>query len=108
MQSEPFQFGTMTMAQASRAAAGVTLCRSARSTSSELSTANVLDAAFADYTRIDAGIPANESCATHSPASLQTTTRELIANISTQLATLDKQRRQLLHLLENVETSATV
>jgi hypothetical protein len=107
MQSEPIHFGAMTAARARRAAAGFTLGRSAHK-SSDMSTASVLDAAFADYNRVDAGVAANPSSPTRSPASLQTATRQLIADISLQLATLDTQRRQLAQLLENVETSATV
>jgi hypothetical protein len=68
----------------------------------------MLDAAFADFTRVDAGTPANEPSAMESRASLQTTTRELIADISAQLATLDMHRRQLVELLDSVETGATV
>jgi hypothetical protein len=108
MQSEPIHFGTMTMARVNRTAADFSLGRSTRKASSDISTANAVDAAFAHYTRVDPGSPAGESCAAQSPSSLQTTTRELIADISAQLATLDQQRRQLVHLLASVETNATV
>ena len=107
MQSEPFQFGTMTAARAKRAAAGFTFGRSTRK-SSDVCTASMLDEAFADYTRVDAGTSANDLSAIESTANLQTTTRELIGDISVQLATLDMQRRQLVELLESVEASATV
>jgi len=96
----------MTAARAKRAAAGFTFGRSRKP--SDVCTATMLDEAFADYTRVDAGTPANELSAIEPTATLQTTTRELIADISTQLATLDMQRRQLLQLLESVEASATV
>lgn len=110
MQSEPFQFGTMTAARAKRAAAGFMFGRSTRKTS-DACTATMLDEAFADYTdytRVDAGTPASESSAIKSSVSLQATTRELIADIATQLAALDTQRRQLVRLLESVDSSATV
>ena len=107
MQSEPIQFGTMTAARVKRAATGLMLGHTARK-SSGAATVNVLDEAFADYTRVDAGSPASESSTIESTASLQTTTRELIADISAQLVTLDTQRRQLVRLLESVETSATI
>jgi hypothetical protein len=107
MQSEPFQFGTMTAARAKRAAAGFTFVRSTRK-SSDVCTATMLDEAFADYTRVDGGMAARELSAIESQSNLQTTTRELIADISAQLATLDMQRRQLAKLLESVEGSATV
>jgi hypothetical protein len=68
----------------------------------------MLDAAFADFTRVDARMPSHESFPIESPPTLQTTTRELIADISAQLATLDRHRRQLVELLESVETGATV
>jgi hypothetical protein len=102
MQSEPSQFGALTAARARRAAAGFTFgC--ARRKSSDAPTAHVLDEAFAAYTRIDTGLAANES-----PGSLQSTARELIADIAGQMAALDKQRRQLVDLLERVEPRATV
>jgi hypothetical protein len=104
MQSEPIHFDTMTMARANRTATGPSLGRSTRKLLADLSIAKVLDAAFADYTRVDAGSPASESRAAQSPTRLQTATRELIADISIQLATLDQQRRQLVHLLESAET----
>ena len=107
MQSEPVQFGTMTAARAKRAAAGFTFGRSTRR-SPDVCTASMLDAAFADFTRVDAGTPPHESSPIESQPTLQTTTRELIADISAQLATLDRHRRQLVELLESVETGATV
>ncbi len=104
MQSEPIQFGSVNAARAKRSVAGfMTPVRSARRMACTENVASVLDAAFADFTRIDSGSPshiANKTVPNNSPA----LTQALIADIATQLEILDGQRRQLARLLESVDT----
>jgi hypothetical protein len=109
MQGEPIQFGAVAASRAKRSAAGFTQpIRSARKIASDRKTAVVLDEAFADFTRVDAGSPSN--IATHKSVQQNwpSMTQALIANIATQLEALDSQRRQLARLLEGVDTGATV
>jgi hypothetical protein len=107
MQREPIQFGAMNASRAKRSAAGSVLSHGARKSSRNMSAATVLDEAFADYSRIDAGSSTNELIVTSVPTDRRAATRELIADISTQLKTLDIQRRQLARLLETVSSDAT-
>jgi len=107
MQREPIQFGAMSASRAKRSAAGAALGHLARKSSGDASTSIVLDEVFANYSRVDAGTPTAESSAT--PVSTNwRATRELVAEISTQLKVLDSQRRQLARLLETVGADATV
>lgn len=108
MQREPIQFGTVAASRAKRSAAGFTQpARRSRKSMDNAETASVMDQVFADYSRADAGSPASEPAAA-APANWRATTRELIADISAQLETLNSQRRQLARLLETVETNTTV
>jgi hypothetical protein len=78
----------------------------------DLAAANVLDEAFAEYSRIDAGsspsansLSVNTAHATTNSdrfdsVNLPTTTRDLIADIASQLDALENQRRQLARLLD--------
>ncbi len=109
MQREPIQFGAVTAARAKRSAVGFSQSiRGARESASNKSTTIVLDEAFADYSRVDAGTPSNEVPATSIPNNWQSVSRDLIADIAAQLETLDSQRRRLARLLEGVNTDATV
>lgn len=109
MQSEPKQFGAVTASRAKRSAAGFTQpVRSAHKTASDTKTAIVRDEAFAAFTRVDAGSPANVAINKSAPQNWPSITQALIADIATQLETLDSQRRQLARLLEGVNTDATV
>jgi hypothetical protein len=109
MQGEPIQFGTVTASRAKRSAAGFTLAiRSGAKAASEMKTASVLDAAFADFTRVDAASPSRAVTNKLVPQNWPTMTQALISDIATQLETLDSQRRQLARLLESVDTNTTV
>ena len=109
MQGEPIQFGAVAASRAKRSAAGFTLpIRSVRNAASNTETTSILDAAFADFTRVDAGLPSNEAHSKSVPQDLRSTTQALIADIATQLESLDSQRRQLARLLETVDSSTTV
>ena len=68
----------------------------------------MLDAAFADFTRVDGGSPSKAVTNKSAPQNWPTMTQALIADIATQLETLDSQRRQLARLLESVDTDTTV
>jgi len=108
MQSEPIHFGTDTASRAKRSGAGFTQpIRSARKLSINKSD-SVLDEAFAGFTRVDAGSAPIADANKSAPQHLPSMTQALIANIATQLETLDTQRRQLARLLETVDTNATV
>jgi hypothetical protein len=108
MQTEPIQFDAVSSTRAKRSAAEVALGYRMQKSPGNLSAAIVLDEAFADYSRIDAGTSTHESAATSGPTTWRAATRELIADISTQLKTLDSQRRQLARLLQSVDTNTTV
>jgi hypothetical protein len=97
----------MGRALSKRSAAGAALGQRTRELSREVSTTTVLDEAFATYSRVDSGSSKNGSPATLIPGDLRTT-RELVADISTQLKALDSQRRQLARLLESVDSDATI
>jgi hypothetical protein len=108
MQSEPIQFGSVNAARAKRSAAGFTTpIRSARKIASDKNAASVLDAAFADFCRVDSGSP-SRAANKLAPQNWPTLTQALIADIATQLETLDSQRRQLARLMELVDTNTTV
>lgn len=78
----------------------------------------VLDQAFAEFVRVDAGTSPSEAATTSSGTpgdslvdsrgsnQWRTATRELVADIAAQLETFDRQRAQLARLLENVEIGA--
>jgi hypothetical protein len=109
MQREPIQFGAVAASRAKRSAAGFTLpIRGARKTASDTKTVSVLDAAFADFIRVDAGSPTSMAISKPIPQNSPTITQALIADIATQLESLDSQRRQLARLLEGVNSDATV
>ena len=109
MQGEPIQFGTVAASRARHSAAGFTLpVRSARNTACDTETTSVLDAAFADFTRVDEGSSPKVAQSKTAPQNLRSTTQALIADIATQLESLDSQRRQLARLLETVDSSTTV
>jgi hypothetical protein len=107
MQREPVQFGAMNASRAKRSAAGVALSHRMRESSREASTSTVLDEVFATYSRVDVGTSKSDSPVTSVPSDWRAT-RELIADISTQLTALDSQRRQLARLLGSVDTYTTV
>jgi hypothetical protein len=108
MQGEPFQFGAVAASRANRSAAGFALpTRSVRNVANETKAASVLDEAFADFTRVDAG-PSSHDANKSVPQNWPSMTQALIANIATQLETLDSQRRQLTRLLDGVNSAATV
>jgi hypothetical protein len=109
MECEPIQFGAVAASRAKRSAAGFTRpIRGTRKTASGTNTVSVLDAAFADFIRVDAG--SRKSAATSKAVSENspTITQTLIADIATHLESLDSQRRQLARLLEGVSSGATV
>ena len=80
--------------------------------------AEVLDEVFAEYSRIDVGIAANEKprvsyctpadspVASRGTNNWRTLMRELVADIAAQLEALDGQRQQLTRLLQSVEIGA--
>src|SRR3954464_8422449 len=108
MQREPIQFGAMSASRSTRSASGgVSLGHSTRLSFPNSSSSTVLDEVFATYSRVDAGSSTNKSSVTSGPADMRTT-RELVADISTQLKALDSQRRQLARLLETVSSDETV
>ena len=109
MQTEPIQFGIVAVSRARRSAAGFALpVRSAHNAGSDTESTSVLDAAFADFTRVDAGSASKAMQSSPTPQDLRSTTQALIADIATQLESLDSQRRQLARLLESVDSSETV
>ena len=109
MQGAPIQFGAVAASRAKRSAAGFTQpIRSARKAASDMKTASVLDEAFADFIRVDAGSPPKVVTTKSVPPNWPSMTQALIADIATQLETLDSQRRQLARLLESVDTNPTV
>jgi hypothetical protein len=109
MQGEPIQFGTVAASRAKRSAAGFTQpIRSARKSTSETKAVSVLDEAFADFIRVDAGSSTDLTIDKPVQQSRPSMTQALIADIATQLEALDTQRRQLARLLESVDTSTTV
>jgi hypothetical protein len=64
----------------------------------ELASVDVLDNAFDEYTRIDAGTPTGSA-----PRDARAMSKTLIADIAAQLDILDRQRRQLEALLGDVK-----
>ena len=92
MQREPMEFGTMRASRSNRRIAG------SRPQLNDTSAAAVRDEAFAEFSRIDAG---QTSAAT--PPTTRSLSRDLMADIASQLEALDRQRRQLARLLEGVE-----
>ena len=92
MRREPIEFGTMSARRARRPAAGH---HHPHKLADAISPAPALDEAFADFT--------NAAPNQAAPKHWRSATRELIADITTQLETLDAQRRQLARLLETVE-----
>ena len=65
----------------------------------ESTTADVLDAAFDQYTRVDAGAPTSATL----QRDRQAMTCSLIADISAQLEILDRQRQQLAEMFADVK-----
>ena len=109
MQREPIQFGAVAASRAKRSAAGFTLpIRGAHKTASDTKIVSVLDAAFADFVRVDSGSRTSTTTSKPLPANSPTITQALIADIATQLESLDSQRRQLARLLDGVNSDATV
>src|SRR5262245_23819096 len=109
MQAEPIQFGAVTAVRARRSAAGCSQpIRTARKSAPDTTTAVVLDAAFADFVRVDAGSPATPARNKSVPSNWPSMTQALIADIATQLEALEGQRRQLARLLDAVDTNTTV
>jgi hypothetical protein len=73
----------------------------------ELPAADVLDAAFEEYSRVDVGachVEAPRGSATLA-GDARTMTKSLVADIAVQLDILDRQREQLAALLRDVDTS---
>jgi hypothetical protein len=109
MQAEPIQFGAVKGFRAKRSAAGFSQpIRSARKPAGDKTTAVVLDAAFADFVRVDAGTPSIAAGNKSVPPNWPSMTQALIADIATQLESLEGQRRQLARLLNSVDTNTTV
>jgi hypothetical protein len=109
MQGEPIQFGVVAASRAQRSAAGFTLpVRGVRKTAGSAETASVRDAAFADFSRVDAGSLSSAASNKSLPQISATVTQSLIADIATQLEALDSQHRQLARLLESVDLKTTV
>jgi hypothetical protein len=109
MQREPIQIGPVAASRAKRSARGFAQpIHRALYTASDMKSSSVLDEAFADFTRVDAGSPsivgANKSVTQNRP----NMTQALVSDIATQLETLDSQRRRLSQLLEGVDAAATV
>jgi hypothetical protein len=94
MRREPIEFGKMSVRRAKRPAAGF---HHPHKSPDPISAAPALDEAFANYTSGTSSEP--------TPKNWQSATRHLIADIATQLETLDAQRRQLERLLESVEAN---
>lgn len=100
MQRKPIQLGEMSAPRSKRSAARAALALPSQIPSRDFPS-SVLDEAFANYSRVDAGSSTIESSA-RSVSTDQRTTRELVADISMQLKALDSQRRQLARLLDTV------
>lgn len=66
-----------------------------------LAAVDVLDQAFADFSRVDVGDSPVEAAST--PRSM---TKELATDIARQLNVLDRQREQLAALLSSVDASS--
>src|SRR5262245_60855374 len=94
MRREPIEFGNMSVRRARRPAAGF---HYPHKPADPISAAPALDEAFANYTEAASKQP--------TPKNWQCATRDLIADIATQLETLDAQRRQLSRLLQSVEAN---
>src|SRR5690348_13332015 len=73
--------------------------------------AEMLDEAFAVYSRVDAGETTRQSIEAESSADgreeFNSAARKLTASISAQLESLDRQRRELEQLLKAAESSAS-
>ena len=112
MQTEPLEFRSTVVNKR-----GKSLARTSQYVGSALGqvaaglSADMLDEAFAVYSRIDAGTTSadqlSEPSALHRPKNAQLAARELVASISVQLAAIDRQRRQLEDLLDAAEVSAS-
>lgn len=100
MRSEPIEFSVMNDSRRARQAARLT--QSVRDQAAgSLPAAAAMDAAFADFSRIDVGTPRVETSGER-----RKVTKEIVANIAAQLGTLDRQREQLAELLRSVELNA--
>ena len=107
MQNELIQFGAVTASRARRSAAGFSRpTRSARMMAHNAKSAPALDAAFADFTGIDAEQAALAGCNSTPTTSTPALAATLIASITTQLEALDSQRRQLERLLGSADATA--
>jgi hypothetical protein len=109
MRGEPVQFGPVAASRAKRSARGFAQpIHRAYNTASDNKSKSVLDEAFADFMRVDAGtasiVATNKSVAQNWPSM----TQALISDIATQLESLERQRRRLAQLLEGVDTATTV
>jgi hypothetical protein len=109
MLRDPIVFGAMSASRTMRHSLAVrTSTHQSMTPASDLAAADVLDEAFAEYSRIDAGSAPSADATSDSPISnnWRLVTRHLIADIETQLETLDRQRRQLARLLEGADIAA--
>jgi len=88
MKNEPIEFNLKTSART----------RISPRQPEQLPAAEVLDAAFDDYRRVDVAAPRSE-CSRRETAHM---TKALIADIAAQLDVLDRQREQLASLLRDV------
>jgi hypothetical protein len=104
MQREPIEFNAMNAVRKLHRSMSSARLSNGMIEPSGKTAAVVRDEAFADFSRVDAGSAPREVSADRlRPANWRTATRELIADIATQLEALESQRRQLARLLEGVE-----
>src|SRR5215212_10214793 len=109
MQGEPIEFRAVAASKARRSSAGFSQpIQGTCKRTSETKAVSVLDAAFADFIRVDAGSTVQGAGQKSAPQNWPSMTQALIADIATQLETLDSQRRQLARLLECVDSNPEV
>jgi hypothetical protein len=104
MRTDPGEFTSVIPIRANRRAMAPRISKQAP--------AKILDAAFADYSRIDAGLASSDG-ATDSRASAaidaarlkdwRSVTRDIVSDIAAQLDTLERQREELSRLLQTVD-----
>lgn len=119
MRPEPIEFAAMGASRAARQAKPFSQrMHGSERRLPESRAADVLDEAFAEYSRVDVGTPvaeklraacnppANSPVASGAANDWRALTRDLVADIAAQLETLNGQRQQLTRLLQSVEIGA--